>query len=114
MKKIEVLLWGIQHIAQNHGFNASINYEEDGEVCIYGGCNLPTLADVKFLCEDLEIPVGYIDSSEYGIDLFVDWTWFQEFDERRDPSEGRWGLLLEDYTPTGHEMWKRSGVAIGS
>ena len=43
---LEMLCWGIQHIAENHGFHANVNYEEDGEVCIYGGCNVPTLSDV--------------------------------------------------------------------
>jgi len=113
MKKIEVLLWGIQHIAQNHGFAADIEYEETGEVCIYGGCNIPTLQDVRFLCEDLNIPNENIQSSEYGIDISLNWEWLQE-DYGKNPDEGQWGLLLEDYKQTGNEMWKRYGFVIGN
>jgi hypothetical protein len=113
MKKIEVLLWGITHIAENHGFNAGTDYEEDGEVCIWGGSNLPTLADVQFLCEDLGIPTKNIENSEFGIDVFLNWEWLQENNEERDPSEGHWGMLLEEYTPS-LEMWKREGATIGS
>ena len=75
---LEMLFWGMNHIAQNHGFKASANEHsiaEDGEVCIFGGCNVPTLADVKFLCEDVHIPADYIESSEMGIDVFIPEDW---------------------------------------
>ena len=114
MKKIEVLLWGIQHIAQNHGFASDVEYEETGEVCIYGGCNVPTLSDVRMLCEDLGMPMSCIENSAFGIEVYLDWAWLQENNEERDPSEGQWGLLLEDYTSTGNELWKRYGFVIGS
>lgn len=90
MRKGDVLAWGMQHIASNHGLKTSLNYEEDGSMCIYGGCNVPTLSDVQMMCEDLGIPQENIDSSEFGIDIYIDWDWTQEG-----------GLLQLDYVPTG-------------
>ena len=114
MKKIEVLLWGVKHIAQNHGFDYSTEYEDDGEVCIFGGCNVPTLEDVMLLCEDLGIERNNVESSDFGIDIWMDWRWMEEDNETRNHQEGKWGMLLEEYKPTGMEMWKRFGVEIGS
>lgn len=74
---LEMLCWGIQHIAENHGFHANVNYEEDGEVCIYGGCNVPTLSDVQMLCEDVGIDKSFIESGECGIDVFIPADWYE-------------------------------------
>lgn len=74
---IEMLCWGIGHIAKNHNLNAYTNYEEDGEVCIYGGCNVPTLSDVQMLCEDLGIDKTNIESGECGIDVFIPADWWE-------------------------------------
>ena len=93
MTNIEMLVWGIKHIAENHKFNADVNYEEEGEVCIWGGCNIPTLCDVEMLCEDLHIDRECIESSEYGIDVFIYDSWYQEWGEK--PYE------------KGYEFWKR-------
>jgi hypothetical protein len=101
MKCIEVLCWGIEHIAQNHNFGSDVNYEENGEVCIYGGCNVPTLSDVGFLCEDLGIDRSFIDSSQYGIDVWLPMDWYD-------------GKGQKEYKPTGMEMWKRYGSTIGN
>lgn len=72
-----MLVWGIKHIAKNHGFHASTDYEEDGEVCIYGGCNTPTLCDVQMLCEDLGISKDNIESTDCGIDVFIPEDWWE-------------------------------------
>lgn len=101
MKKIDVLKWGVEHIAQNHGFASTTDYEESGDLCIYGGCNVPTLQDVRFLCEDLGIGNECIESSEFGIDVWLTPEWYDE--------EGQ-----EEYEPSGMEMWKRYGSVIGS
>lgn len=80
---------GVQHIAENHGFKYNTeDWETDGEVCILGGCNAPTLCDVQMLCEDLGIPREYIDSNdEYGIDIFIPQDWY---DLKRDmPFKGK-------------------------
>ena len=100
MKKIEVLKWGVEHIAQNHGYGFLT--EDDGEntYTIFGGCNVPTLQDVRFLCEDLGI--SYIDCvyhNDFGIDILFG-TWLYEQGD-------------EEYVP-GMEMWKRYGFVIGS
>jgi hypothetical protein len=101
MRKIDVLCWGVEHIASNHGFGASINYEESGELCIYGGCNVPTLSDVRMLCSDLGIGSENIESSEFGIDIWLTCEWYEEQAE-------------QEYKPTDMEMWKRHDVQIGS
>jgi len=100
MKYIDVLVWGIKHIAQNHNFNASTDYEDGGSVCIYGGCNVPTLQDAKFLCEDLKIESDCIESSEFGIDVWITQDWYDTVGQ-------------SEYKPTGLEMWKRKEAEIG-
>ena len=100
MTKFEVLVWGIKHIAENHGFNASTNWEEDGEVCIYGGCNVPTLSDVRMMCKELGIPGDFVESSSFGIDVFIPEDWYE--------SEAN-----EEYHSTNIEMWKRADVKVG-
>ena len=79
---IQMLVWGIKHIAKNHGFHASTDYKEDGEVCIWGGCNVPTLADVHFLCEDLGIEKCNIESNECGIDVWISEEWLSEYGKK--------------------------------
>lgn len=95
MRKIDVLCWGIEHIANNHNFSASTkSWEKEGEVCIYGGCNVPTLSDVRMLCSDLGISRDYIDSSDFGIDVFIPEDWD----------------INGEYTFSGFEMWKKRNV----
>ena len=51
-----MLLWGIQHIAENHNFKANVeDWECDGQVCIFGGCNVPTLMDTM-----LKVVIGVL------------------------------------------------------
>lgn len=100
MTKLEVLIWGIKHIAENHGFNSSTDWEEDGEVCIYGGCNVPTLSDVRMMCEDLGITPDFVESSPFGIDVFIPEEWYEN-------ESG------EEYE-SANELWKRANVKIGA
>lgn len=73
----ETLIWGIQHIAENHGFRAlTENWEEDGEVAICGN-NIPTLMDVQMLCEDIGIDEEYIATNQYGIDVYIPSEWHE-------------------------------------
>lgn len=85
--------WGVSHIAKNHGFKCETSYEEDGSMAIYG-INVPTLSDVRMMCEDLGFPTSWIYTSEiFGyIEIDIE-DWF----------EGE-----EEYLPTGHEMWKKT------
>ena len=72
---LDMLLWGIKHIAKNHGLKANTDYEEEGQICIYGGCNVPTLADVQMLCGDVGISEKCVYASSVGIDIEIlpDW-----------------------------------------
>lgn len=71
MTNIEILCWGMKHIAGNHGLKVNLNWKEEGEVCIYGGCNIPTQCDVEMLCADLGIDKENIESGECGIDVWI-------------------------------------------
>lgn len=82
---IELLCWGIKHIANNHGLNYDINYQETGEVCIWGGCNIPTLCDVQMLCEDTSIDPRFIESHDYGIDVWLTDEWMRELANSDNP-----------------------------
>lgn len=101
MKKIDVLAWGVQHIASNHDANYSTDYEEYQSMSILG-TEVPTVADARMLCEDLgmERERCYVDNS-WGI-IVIDLEGWVD-------TEGQ-----QEYTPTGHEMWKRFGATIGS
>ena len=46
---LEMLVWGLNHIAENHGIKFGV------DLCVYGGCSVPILADVQMLCEELGI-----------------------------------------------------------
>ena len=73
----ETLIWGIQHIAKNHGFKAlTEDWEEDGQVAICGN-NVPTLMDVQMLCEDIGIGREYIATNHYGIDVYIPSDWYE-------------------------------------
>ena len=74
----ETLIWGIQHIAENHGFRSVIDWEEDGQVAICGmGINVPTIMDVNLLCEDVGIDKRYIYHTDFGIDICIPTDWYE-------------------------------------
>lgn len=107
MKNVEVLCWGMKHIAGNHNCEASVDYEQDGSVCIFGpyGISVPANSDVRMLCEDLSIPRDCIDVSDFGIDVYVTQEWYDTIGQQEYvyPEECR-----------RNDFWKRSNVAIGS
>lgn len=105
MKNIDVLAWGMKHIASNHNYMALVDYEEEGSMYLFGkgGVNVPTLSDVQIMCDDIGIPRDHIEYDYFGIEVFIDWDWTQEY-----------GLLQEEYLPTGMEMWKRKDAIIGN
>ncbi len=104
MKKIEVLRWGIRHIAANYNLGADIeSIENDGQACVFVTDEHPTVTpapinDVQLMCDDLGIERGQIEINEYGIEVSVDYAWLR--------ANG-------DYKPTGHEMWKKYNAVIG-
>ena len=77
MTNLEVLIWGVKHIAENHGFRSCVDWEEDGEVAICGN-NVPTLMDAIMLCEDVKIPRSFVESNQYGIDIYIPQDWLEE------------------------------------
>ena len=91
---LEMLVIGIEEIAKNHGFESNTDWEENGEVCIFGGCNVPTLQDVKFLCENIGIKSDCIESSEFGIDVWLSTEWLD-------------GWSQKIYEPM-HEFWRKN------
>lgn len=102
MRKGDVLVWGMEHIANNYGYQANTDCEE-GAVCIYGApSKVPSLGDVRSMCSDLGIPANCIYPSDFGIEVEIDWEWMQEG-----------GLLQQEYVPTGHETWKKFNAVIG-
>ena len=99
MTKLEVLRWGLNHIAKNHGFHAST--DEDEIMCIFGGTNVPTFADVCFLCEDQGISRGAIVPSWAGVDVNA---YFDGWLEKEGTKE---------YT-SDYQFWRREDVPLGS
>lgn len=102
MKKIDVLAWGVKHIAKNHrNVKCDTDWEEYHSMSIMDTAT-PTLSDARMLCEDLGIDRQdcYADESWGAITIDLDY-WLDEHAQ-------------EEYTPTGREMWKRYSVEIGS
>lgn len=90
----EVLIFGLEHIAKNHGFEADTDWSEDGVACIFGGCNVPTLSDVKMLCEDCGLPADCVESDDFGIEIEIPKKWSNK-------------KAYEKYK--GMNLWRRGG-----
>lgn len=72
----EMLVWGIQHIAENHNCKAVLDYlETEHQVCVMNN-NVPTLSDVYSLCADLEIPRCNVYTTMFGVDIEIPEDWF--------------------------------------
>ena len=69
-----MLVWGLNHIAENHKVSACTEVE-DGDVCVYGKCTVPLLADVQMLSADVGIDYKYVYPSEYGVDIDIPYGW---------------------------------------
>ncbi len=91
---LDILKEGLEEIARNHGFQANTEMRNGDNPCIYGGNNVPTLADVQFLCEDVGIGRDCIDSSEWGIEIYAD-QWLLD------------GTAEKEYRK-GAEFWRRA------
>jgi hypothetical protein len=90
MTNLEMLIFGVKHIAENHKLRYSVEYEEDGEVAILGGMNIPTLMDIKMLCEDVGIDENFIDPCEFGIDIWIPCDWFEEVSNKEFQGQCLW------------------------
>jgi hypothetical protein len=81
-KNIDVLLFGLKHIAENHNTNAlTENWEEERQVAIMDN-SVPTLSDVQMLCDDLQIPRHCIYTSFFGIDIELPNEWVNKTSKR--------------------------------
>ena len=88
---LQMLLWGIEHIADNHGLQAStVDWANEGQICIFGGCNVPTLADISMLCQDVGIPGDCIYPSEFGVDIEIPEDWFLSVGVSPFSGDGLW------------------------
>lgn len=107
MKRIDVLKWGLRHIASNYKMGASVDdIEETGDCCIYVTEDHPKVTsapinDVQLLCQDLGIKRDDIEVDSFGISIYA--AYYLHSNK----------ALYEDYVPTGHEFWKKSNVNIG-
>ena len=79
MTKKEMLIIGIKEIAQNHNCKPLVdNWEDDMCVGISGGNNVPTIADVQMLAEDLGIGREFVYNNDFGVDLDIPYDWYEE------------------------------------
>ena len=73
----DVLIYGINHIAENHNIRPILEDIDYGQVAVLGN-NIPTLADIQSLCDDLEIPRYCIHTTMFGIDIDIPSEWFKK------------------------------------
>ena len=101
MKKIDVLRWGVCHIAGNHHKSTSIYTDYDtGGMSLCTSANVPTLADVRMLAEDLDIR-GWCFTKGFAVYIVVPKPWIDTVGQ-------------EEFEPTmGMMMWKRTTVELG-
>jgi len=95
MTNLEMLVLGTKEIANNHNFEANTEWEENGEVCIYGS-NVPTICDVRLLCQDIHLPLADVESNDFGIDIYITSGWYKKYANKKYKK-----------TPYG-EMWRRA------
>ena len=83
---LEMLVIGIKEIAENHKLECDTDWE-CGEVCIWqditkGTMTIPAIADVKMLCEELMINPSDIESSEFGVDVWISQEWIDGWSQK--------------------------------
>ena len=83
MKKtnLEMLRKGIKKIAKNHNAGFYDEIDTDGQICIMDN-SVPTLADVVFLFNDLNLDMRNIHSTIFGIDIDVTREWLKNHAEK--------------------------------
>ena len=108
MKKIDVLVWGMKHIASNYKMSAYVDeLAETGEACICVSDEHPDMSpapinDVQMMCRDLGISDEDVEVDAYGVTVYAAWYLCGS------------KTLNEEYVPTGMEMWKRNDATIGA
>lgn len=98
MKKIEVLRWGVKHIACNHHFSSGSYTDQDGRTILYTASNVPSAADMRMLAEDLGVDCI---TRGYAVQIIVGRNWLDTVGQ-------------EEFVPAmGMMMWKRTTVELG-
>lgn len=83
MTYLEIFIFGIKHIAENHNAEYSVSdLHTEGQVCILD-TKVPTIADVQFLCEDVGISMKCIEVSEFGIDIEIPYYWYKVISKQK-------------------------------
>lgn len=101
MKKIEVLQWGLRHIAGNHNMGSGFYTDYDtGSTILCTGTNVPTTADMRMLADDMGVSdCCYVRGCAVQIDLPKQWV----------ETVGQ-----EEFVPAmGMMMWKRTAIELG-
>lgn len=93
MKNLEMLIFGVKHIAENHGFRFSTDWEEDGELAIFGN-NVPTFMDALMLVEDCKIPRNFVESNDFGIDIYIPSDWLENEAQKEYCGLSFWKRLI--------------------
>lgn len=111
MKKIQVLMWGMNHIGVNHGkrvhsviANSDSLFDEEktkGSLCCSMISNVPTLEDVRMLAERIGI-LDCVKVKGFQVCVIVSKEWMESIGQ-------------EEYKPSElFDTWKRYGTQIGS
>ena len=100
MTNKEKLVRDLPLIAQNHGFNCNVEdfLNDEDNPCIFGGCNVPTLADVKMLCKSVGLDTNCVIPSSFGIDIEVSSEWYDEVMENEWVPQYEWWLRADQTT----------------
>ena len=100
MKKIDVLRWGVKHIAGNHHFSGDCYTDQDGRTILYTGSNVPSTADMRMLAEDLGVR-EFCHTRGHAVRIVLGKGWVDTVGQ-------------EEFVPAdGMMMWKRRAVELG-
>lgn len=96
MTNKEKLIRDLVLIAKNHNLNANVEdfINDEDCPCIYGGCNVPTIADIQMLCASVGLSEDSIDTSDFGIEIIISENWYDN-------------IMNQEWTPQ-YETWLRA------
>lgn len=101
MKKIDVFVWGVRHIAGNHHKSSVVYTDHDTESMILcSGTNVPTTADVRMLAEALGVR-DYCSVKGFAVRIVLPKEWVETVGQ-------------EEFVPAmSMMMWKRRAIELG-
>ena len=98
MKKIEVLKWGVKHIAGNHHYYGNYYTDNAGRTILYTGANKHTTAAMRMLANDVGVDCI---TRGHAVQIIVGRNWVDTIGQ-------------EELEPTmGMMMWKRTAIELG-